>query len=610
MSNVEFQSLSTKLQAYRLIHDPAQLFCLLYLKYGLSSEDFFISYINQIMYNDSCHYTLLYKELIYSITFEEFLKKMYTFNKSKNLISKINKHNQNYFKFFSKPIFNDFYFNKFIGDYYDNKAEIFYINDYSGKKNTKILKENELKNAINYNISSFDNDTRIDTIFNKRMKIMIDNNLESKDVTISLSSTKKVKENNSNKNLSYESLKTIIDYLATKKSKINESNGSKLDEKNNQESIKIDKNPNEDIKPINNQKLKLSIDEQNINNDKNIKNQNLNNDENKINNKNPKIKSIENDTNKEKKEFNQTKIKENYIEINSPRIIYNKSQNLNNIKNFSPLYKKPKLKIKNKFEISKKSPSKNQLSILNTLKKSQNISKIHFYSPQNNKVKYIFNNLKASISKKLESPESNKENSFLIIKSINLKSELPSLNKENSGKNYNNNIGLLSNDKKISQKKILNIYPFKNSNFRIIKKNQINKINTPRINLNKFSLDLRGINQAKKISNFSQDKIFDKNKNIISLNIEKKNFNYIKNNFLKKLRPSYSMNKEIESFNNDIKTIEINNKINKNLSRNSFNNNIKSNTKYILGENKKRNYNIKHKKIIYPINLIKTRYQI
>jgi hypothetical protein len=329
MANVEFQSLSTKLQAYRLIHDPAQLFCLLYLKYGLSSEDFFISYINQIMYNDSCHYTLLYKELIYSISYEEFLKKMYTLEKSKNLISKINKHNQNYFKFFSKPIFNDFYFNKFIGDYYDNKAEIFYINDYSGKKNTKILKENELKNAINYNISSFDNDTRIDTIFNKRMKIMIDNNLESKDVTISLSSTKKVKENSSNKNLSYDSLKTIIDYLATKKSKMNGANGSKLDEKNNQESIKFEKNPNEIIKQINNQKLNLAIDAQNINNDKNIINQNLNNDQTKINNKNPQIKSINNDTNKEKKEFNQTKIKENYIEFNNPRIIYNKSQNLN-----------------------------------------------------------------------------------------------------------------------------------------------------------------------------------------------------------------------------------------------------------------------------------------
>ena len=609
MSNVEFQSESTKLQAYRLIHDPAQLFCLLYLKYGVSSEDFFISYINQIMFNDSCHYTVLYKELIFSISFEEYIKKMYRYEKSRNLISKINKHNQNYYKFFSKPIFSDFYYNKFIGDYYDNKAEMFYINDYTGKKNTKILKENELKNAINYNISSFDNDTQVDTIFNKRMKKMIDNNLDSKDITISLTTTKKVEVNNTDKNVSYDSLKTMIDYLQTNKSKINQSKESKLNEKNNQESIKNNINFIENKKQINNQKLKLAIDEQNINNDKNNNNQNLKKDESKINNNNPIIKQVDNNI-KEKKEFYQTKIKENYIEINSPRIIYNKSQNLNNIKNFSPLYKKPKVKIKNKLEISEKSPSKNQISILNTLKKPQNISNLHFYSPQNNKVKYIFNKIGALVSKKIESPESNKENSYLIIRNINLKSELPSIKKENSVKNFNNNSGLLSNDKKISQKKILNIYPFKNSNFRIIKKNQINKINTPRINLNKFSLDLRGINQAKKISNFSQDKIFDKNINLINLNIEKKKFNYIKNNFLKKLRPSYSMNKEIESFNNDIKTIEINNKINKNLSRNSFNNNIKSNTKYILGENKKRNYNIKHKKIIYPINLIKTRYQI
>ena len=48
MSYAEFQSKNTKLQAYRLVHDPTQLFCLLFLKYGLSSEDFFISFINQI----------------------------------------------------------------------------------------------------------------------------------------------------------------------------------------------------------------------------------------------------------------------------------------------------------------------------------------------------------------------------------------------------------------------------------------------------------------------------------------------------------------------------------------------------------------------------------
>ena len=134
MKNVEFQSKKTKLQAFLLVHDPAKLFCLLYLKYGLCSDDFFISFINQIMFNDFCHYTLLYKEQIYNICLEEYIKKSYKFDDSKRLIIKINKHNQNYFRFFSKPIFTDFYFNKFLGNYYDNKAEIFYLNDYSGKK--------------------------------------------------------------------------------------------------------------------------------------------------------------------------------------------------------------------------------------------------------------------------------------------------------------------------------------------------------------------------------------------------------------------------------------------------------------------------------------------
>ena len=608
MKNVEFQSKKTKLQAFLLVHDPAKLFCLLYLKYGLCSDDFFISFINQIMFNDFCHYTLLYKEQIYNISLKEYLKKMYNYEKSKNLISKINKHNQSYFRFFSKPIFTDFYYNKFLGDYYDDKAELFYINDYSGKKNTKLLKENELKNAVNYNISSFDNDTQIDTIFNKRMKNMIDNNLDSKDITITLSENKKNELDNSNKNVSYESLKTIIDYLVTKKSKIIDSNQNELSEKKI-----LRKFENENTKHDIDKKLKLDTSLKNNNNSQNNNKENSKNQENKIkyfnsstNNKkqNPQIKSIENNNyGKEQKEFNQINKKDNYIELNNPMIINDKSLNAYNLKNFSPLYKKPKLKIKNKLEISKKAPYKNQISILNSLKKPQNTSKFNFYSPQNNKVKYIFNNIGTSLSKKAENPGQNKENSNFILMNIYKKSELPSIHKENSVKKVNNNSELLLSDKRATKETILNIYPFKNSNFRIIKKSQMSKINSPpRINFNKISLDLKSINPSKKISNFSQDKILDKNKNIININVEKKKFNYIKNK--KKLRPSYSMNKEVESFNSDIKTIEINNKVNKNLSRNSINKNvnIKSTTKYILKGNKKGNNSIKHKKIIFPNN--------
>ena len=618
MSEVEIQTKNTKLQAFKLVHDPVQLFCLLFLKYGLTSEDFFISFINQIIFNDISHYTILYKEQIYNICLEEYIKKSYKFDDSKRLIIKINKHNQNYFRFFSKPIFTDFYFNKFLGNYYDNKAEIFYLNDYSGKKNTKIIRENELKNAINYNISSFDNDTQILNIFNKRMKKMIDNNLNSRELSISLTMNTKNEFNNSNKISTSESLRAIYDDLFIKNSKLeNTIVNSDKNDLNKKEVMKRKGNKftiNDDSEKYIQKKLKLSNDYKNItNNNKYIIDQNLKKAKsiNNINNQTLEVQQIDNLNSKQKSDFNQSKMKENYLEINSPRIIYNKSMNTNNLKKFSPLYKKPKFKIKNKLEISKKSSSKKQASNinLNTLKISQKTTKLYFYSPQNNKIKYIFNDLKSSLKKKLDSIELDKDNYNFGKSNIYVKSELPLINKENSVKKLNNN-GLLSSDNRISKKIKLNAYPFKNSNIRIIKKSPKNKINTPRINFNKFSLDLKGINQAKKLTNFSQDKILDKNINIININIEKKSFNYIKNNFLKKLRPSYSMNKEIESFNNDIKTIDFNNNANTKLSRNSINKNIKSNTKYLLEEKQNRTNNIKQKKIIYPINLIKTTNQI
>ena len=606
MSKYEIKSKNTNLQAYRLVHDPVQLFCLLFLKYGLVTEDFFISYINQLLFNDISHYSILYKEHIYSLGLVEYIKKFYKYIDSQKLIIKISKHNKNYYKFFSKPIFTDFYFNKFLGNYYDDKAEIFYFNDFSGKKNTKIMKENELKNAINYNISSFDNDTQIHTIFNKTMRKMIDNNLNIKDITISLSVNTKEEFDNSKKIITSESSKTICDNLfVTKciKEKPNEKqNKNDMNEKDNK--LEKENKINENIEQNNITKIMQIFSKNITNSNKNLKNtKNINNSIHR----NLDIKKNENTNFKEKSDHISINKKENYLEINSPRIIYDKSMNLNNLNNFSPLYKKPKVKMKNKLEIFKKSSSKKQISILNinTLKKPQQTTKFNLYSPKNNKIKYFFNDLKSSLTKKIERPELKLDSNF----SNNIryrKPELPTINRENSVKKYNNNSGLLSDNKRISKKIKLNAYPFKNSNFIIIKKGQINKINAPRINLNKFSIDLKGINQVKNASNFSHEKIFDKNINLIPNNKEKKKFNYIKNNFLKKLRPSYSMNKEIESFNNDIKTIDLNNKINKNLSRNTINNNmnIKSQNQ-IVDEKQQRSNNIKNKKVIYPINLIK-----
>ena len=158
----------------------------------------------------------------------------------------------------------------------------------------------------------------------------------------------------------------------------------------------------------------------------------------------------------------------------------------------------------------------------------------------------------------------------------------------------------------------LNINPLKIINMKIFqKKLNLNQIQTPRINLDRFSLilkDNKNQNRNNRISNFSEDKYFHKTMNLNSINIEKNKLNYIKNNFLKKLRPSYSMNREIESFNSDVKTLEIN-KSNKILNKKRINIHTKNLINEIKKNGKNINYtnrvNIKYKKIIYPINLMK-----
>ena len=63
MSNLK--KVNTKLEAYKLVHDPTRLFVLLYSKYGDIDEDFFLLYTNQILYNRLTHFNITYKEILY-----------------------------------------------------------------------------------------------------------------------------------------------------------------------------------------------------------------------------------------------------------------------------------------------------------------------------------------------------------------------------------------------------------------------------------------------------------------------------------------------------------------------------------------------------------------
>ena len=52
----------TKKEAFDLVHDPTKLFSLLFSKYGEIEEDFNDLNINQIVYNKSSHFNVVFKE--------------------------------------------------------------------------------------------------------------------------------------------------------------------------------------------------------------------------------------------------------------------------------------------------------------------------------------------------------------------------------------------------------------------------------------------------------------------------------------------------------------------------------------------------------------------
>ena len=67
-------NINTKLEAFKLINDPTKLLSLLYSKYGDIKEDFYSSFINQILYDKNSKFNLNYKEIEYNEIFE-YLKR-------------------------------------------------------------------------------------------------------------------------------------------------------------------------------------------------------------------------------------------------------------------------------------------------------------------------------------------------------------------------------------------------------------------------------------------------------------------------------------------------------------------------------------------------------
>ena len=570
-----FQSERTKMEAYLLVNDPTHLLSLLLLKYGDMNLEYYMLYANQVIYNEYSLFNLMYKEHLHNYLIE-FIQRMYNYNDIKIRIPKLYDYYKNYLKFFSKPIFVNFHFNKLISDYYDSKAEIFYNNYYPRKKKEK-------KNNINIfdsNISfiSIDNDTENDVIFNKRTKKMIDNNLDSRSCSLSFNlSTKKDLYCINNKNISSSLIKTIENFVNYQNKpklkntitiqKINKDNlGLKQNLKNknimnspknnNNNIYKEDKIHKVEINKIESNKNKYLIGLKNsdelknkIDNNENkeikrfIDKENINKNYFKVKNKS-NLLFVNTKNNNEKKYLEKLKLT-NYCFVNKEKIISN------NKKGFYSLYNSQDEKRINKKKISKNIFCKKNISIgssLNIFKSPKNkIQKISFYNPKaNNQI--IINKINSLISpinnRKRNSINDIKNQSNISVANISdlLVKPFLSISIENKTRNYNQKYKLMLKKKQNIKQSIkinintrqnkLNKFKLKNFEIKTPKGKKNRSIEIPK-NVNYLSIknsnhSLSGELNLKNTGNLQINSPINRNN---------KNF-FIQNNFFKKLNPS------------------------------------------------------------------------
>ena len=272
----------TKLEAYKLIHDPARLLCLLYSKYLDVEEDFALLYTNQIIYNKKSHFNICFKEQKIYYDLDECLHRIYKKKESRERILKLNEYYKNYQNFFCKATFTDFIMGNILKNYHDTKAEIFYKKNYGDSSLNKL--ENE--KSINYNshsLSSLDNITYNKTIFDKKNKQIIENDDKNFSITLTSSNSFRIggqnnllstnyNINNENNNLEDSFIQCVKNIVNYKKKKKNELIINKKEIKKGINNIekKVNEKMKKKINQSNEKILLEKSNKENMNNSKNL----------------------------------------------------------------------------------------------------------------------------------------------------------------------------------------------------------------------------------------------------------------------------------------------------------------------------------------------------
>jgi len=488
----------TKLEAFKLITDPTRLFSLIFSKYGEIQEDFYIEISNQLIYNELTHLNICFKEYNTFYDATENVRRFYNKQESITKISKLNEFYKNYQLFFCKPFLLDITISNLLKNCQDTKAEIFYKNNYGDSSTNK--EENDQSKIIHNSssLSSLDNITYNKTIFDKKYKNIIENCDKSTNSLI-LTLDSYLNSKNEDSGLSKGNLISV-----NSSSSNNEKDKSFVDSLNNL---------------ITFYKKKASEKQKNSEEDKNIKNYNLNN---LCKDMNVKIKN---------------KILEKKGILDKPNEENNKNQNLTAKPKLPNIIKAPILKINSREKKDSFNEKKYEKAKIKTIKENNSKNEKNLLlSP--NKKKFNFTNLTSRISefkkfRPINIKNTKRNKSYNLNNNKNTEQIVP----YNKSPNPNNNISFPHNNQKI-ELKIKSINDNSNKNIKLIKSNNsqisrynqfLKRNNKPKKNQKNITHEL--LNKRSKIKNLS-------NKNIIF-------------NQYKKLVNSPSQNHKIEINNNN-----------------------------------------------------------
>jgi len=124
---------------------------ILYSKYGNIELEIEKKSINILINKRKSHYLAKYNDYLIYDYMKDFFRKKYQLKDSLDKLSKLAKYYKSYLSFFCRPFCTNFYYNRLLDNYFDNKAENFYKETFG-----KTSKDFKKKKSIINNIIIFD----------------------------------------------------------------------------------------------------------------------------------------------------------------------------------------------------------------------------------------------------------------------------------------------------------------------------------------------------------------------------------------------------------------------------------------------------------------------